>query len=280
MKQRLITSVVISVLTLYLMYSQGPLLSIVLSMIGLWGTWELFSLINKIPCIIKLVGACAHGGNNDSIPSVTEKARHDWLLSIIALLMPISAVLLACNGLIYSNYLPIYVMAAIVITLFYAVDMLATSRALAMHASITTLGLFWTSMISFYWLNQTHQRQLIYVVLLTAISDMMGYFVGKSIGGAKPFKQLSPNKTEFGTLAMLITPAIIAGYLAYQEYIQLNGFWLSIGLISLIGDLWMSALKRTAQVKDTGALLPGHGGILDRLDSHILVLSIAWFVLQ
>ena len=84
---------------------------------------------------------------------------------------------------------------------------------------------------------------------------------------------MSPNKTWSGTAAMLIMPAVVG--LVLPERMAL---WsLVLGGVALIGDLWVSLIKRLSGQKDTGSIIPGHGGLLDRLDSHIMALSILGF---
>ncbi len=136
-----------------------------------------------------------------------------------------------------------------------------------------------TAAIGFLHLQQDNIWLLIAIITLTALSDSAGLVVGKLIGDKKVFPSISPNKTEFGTLAMLLTPGI-----TMFAYCQWSGSNISLmlvllGPLALLGDLWISRIKRLANIKDTGHLLPGHGGILDRIDSHILTLSIAylWF---
>ena len=116
------------------------------------------------------------------------------------------------------------------------------------------------------------------------VSDIGAYFCGKFIGGAKMLPAISPNKTWAGLAGALISPAILlSGYflLAFPPSGQLfswaglllDGILLGaiFGLFSQIGDLMVSSLKRLAGEKDSGHLIPGHGGLLDRIDSLMLV---------
>lgn len=120
-------------------------------------------------------------------------------------------------------------------------------------------------------LGAENLSQLLVLVGLTALSDSAGYFVGKMSGHRKIFPYLSPKKTEYGTLAMLISPWVFLGVLQFEKY-----WWvMSIGAITLWGDLWISCLKRWSGKKDSGKILPGHGGVIDRIDSHMWVLATA-----
>ena len=118
-------------------------------------------------------------------------------------------------------------------------------------------------------------REWIFFVLLTVMAaDTGGYFIGTLFGKRKLAPQLSPGKTIEGT-AGLIATGTLAGSLAARLWLpSLSGgeaaflaFWLSV--IGQLGDLFESWIKRRWGVKDSGVLFPGHGGILDRVDSLI-----------
>lgn len=102
------------------------------------------------------------------------------------------------------------------------------------------------------------------------VGDSSAYFVGKAVGRRLLAPKISPNKTVEGSVANLIG-CLIAAF-AIGQYLKLPwsvslAFGLSTGLFGQVGDLLQSKLKRDCGVKDSGRLLPGHGGILDRLDS-------------
>ena len=115
-------------------------------------------------------------------------------------------------------------------------------------------------------------------------SDSGAYFVGKAIGGAKLAKSISPNKTWAGFIGALVMPALIGviglfilrgldGFIGEQAF-KIAFIGILIGVAGQTGDLLVSALKRKAGVKDTGQLIPGHGGLLDRVDSLMLAAPV------
>lgn len=112
---------------------------------------------------------------------------------------------------------------------------------------------------------------LIYLVFLTEFNDVAQYIWGKSFGKRKIVPKVSPNKTVMGFIGGVFTTTalaiILAPYLTPLTQIEALGAGLIIGLAGFVGDVTISALKRDLGVKDSGNLLPGHGGILDRLDS-------------
>ena len=110
------------------------------------------------------------------------------------------------------------------------------------------------------------------VILNTAIFDTFAYIVGSNFGRTKIAKEISPNKTYEGLIAGIIF-SVIYGYLVCT-FLNINLLIIPcfiIGcLFAFLGDLLISYFKRRSGIKDTGSLLPGHGGVLDRLDSHLL----------
>jgi phosphatidate cytidylyltransferase len=112
---------------------------------------------------------------------------------------------------------------------------------------------------------------LIYLVFLTEINDVAQYIWGKSFGRRKISPKVSPNKTVAGFLGGVTTTMLLAvalgPYLTPLTQLEALGAGVLIGLGGFVGDVTISALKRDIGVKDSGSILPGHGGILDRLDS-------------
>ncbi|MFD2697367.1 phosphatidate cytidylyltransferase [Mesonia sediminis] len=121
---------------------------------------------------------------------------------------------------------------------------------------------------------------LLGIFIMIWTNDTFAYLVGKSIGKRKLFERISPKKTVEGFLGgfifTLITAIILANYLPLLTLAQ----WIILGALSSIfgtwGDLIQSKLKRQAGVKDSGNLMPGHGGILDRLDSILYTATFAY----
>ena len=134
----------------------------------------------------------------------------------------------------------------------------------------------------------------LFIILISIFTDIGGYIFGNFFKGPKLTK-ISPNKTYSGVIGSLLMP-VFAGLL-YIQYIKLplgilvplkldilsNNFdlnflimILSISIISQLGDLTISYFKRLSKIKDTGKILPGHGGLLDRLDGLIFVIPISY----
>jgi phosphatidate cytidylyltransferase len=114
---------------------------------------------------------------------------------------------------------------------------------------------------------------LIWVFLVVWSTDIGAYFAGRAIGGPKLAPSISPNKTIAGLIGGVISATILAGAWVYT--VQLPALLLSLAaplaVAAQLGDLFESGLKRRAGVKDSGTWLPGHGGLLDRLDGLVPV---------
>ncbi|HJO77590.1 MAG TPA: phosphatidate cytidylyltransferase [Pelagibacteraceae bacterium] len=122
---------------------------------------------------------------------------------------------------------------------------------------------------------------IIYILLICIFSDIGGYVIGKTIGGKKLTK-ISPNKTisgSIGSFCFSIAPLLLFYNFDPSKYFHtFNNFLLclEISLVCQLGDIFISYIKRKAKVKNTGNLLPGHGGLLDRIDGIIFAVPFVW----
>ena len=125
----------------------------------------------------------------------------------------------------------------------------------------------------------------IFILSICFFSDIGGYIIGKLIGGKKLTK-ISPNKTisgSIGSFSFSVFPLLLFyNYNQYEYFFSINNllFCLIISLVCQLGDLFISYLKRKAKIKDTGFILPGHGGVLDRVDGIIFAVPFAYLVLK
>lgn len=135
-----------------------------------------------------------------------------------------------------------------------------------------SLGLFWA--LTF--------------LLMVWSSDSGAYFAGKFIGGPKMAEKISPNKTWSGMGGAMLAPCVVGVLMmilyrgiddfSWMAIVTMGGSGLVVGVAGQVGDLVISAFKRKAGVKDAGNLIPGHGGLLDRIDSMLLAAPIYLFL--
>ncbi len=142
------------------------------------------------------------------------------------------------------------------------------------------LALFLLMSVHLHKSSDLGPQQLLYVMVLVWLADTGGYFAGKKWGRTSLAKAISPNKTWEGVAGALVLGLVWAG-IAYSlglagEITLLSWSILSVVslLVSIVGDLFESLFKRCHQVKDSGNLLPGHGGMLDRIDSLIAAVPV------
>lgn len=156
------------------------------------------------------------------------------------------------------------------------------------------ISLCWGLMIDLYKESDIHLQETYYVIagnfipiaIISSIwiNDTMAYIIGSLIGKT-PLSKISPKKTWEGTIGGIILCVVVMGFLYPKIFYSLSDTEISIivGSIALIaaifgtfGDLLESKLKRMAGVKDSGSLMPGHGGFLDRFDSLLLATPFVW----
>lgn len=127
-------------------------------------------------------------------------------------------------------------------------------------------------------------REWIFLCLISIMGcDSFAYFVGRKFGRRKLYEAVSPNKSVEGALgglagsvcAVLICRSIFMPFLGFFEALLIG---LLLGVVGQVGDLFESLLKRACGVKDSGAMIPGHGGLLDRLDSLLFAFPLVYYI--
>jgi len=168
----------------------------------------------------------------------------------------------------------------LIATLIYA--LFQTEQPLLMWFS-TTAGALYIGLLSHQMLSlrllENGLWWLLFGILVTWVNDSAAYFTGVTVGKHKLWPRLSPKKTWEGTVAGWVSAALLGVIFVWitplsSSITLTEGALLGFigGIIALFGDLSISMLKRQIGVKDSGTIFPGHGGMLDRLDSPLFVL--------
>ncbi|UAK25345.1 phosphatidate cytidylyltransferase [Sphingomonas nostoxanthinifaciens] len=150
--------------------------------------------------------------------------------------------------------------------------------ALAPGCAPTAWGLAYagTASIGLLYLRELPNGLMLalWTLVIVWATDIGAYFAGRAIGGAKLAPSISPNKTWSGLIGGMAAAAIVGGLVAAGGRLPFATLWLGapLAIVAQAGDLLESWLKRRAGVKDSGRLLPGHGGVLDRIDGALPVL--------
>lgn len=150
------------------------------------------------------------------------------------------------------------------------------SKLLMAMLGLLLLVATWLGMVG---LHDISPWVLLSIIATVSLADSAAYFSGKRFGRHKLAPEISPGKTWEGVAGALLAVTFYSATLCYYQgfsYWLVVGFWLVV-VFSVMGDLFESMLKRQAGIKDSSQLLPGHGGILDRIDGFIPVLAIVLF---
>lgn len=249
LKQRIITAIILVPLFLaFLFYTTPPWFCVISALIALGGAWEWTNLM----AIRTLLGRFAY-------------------LTLMILIF------------VWANFIPfntIFIIACVwwIIALIF---ILIYPRASGWWGNSFYLrGLMGVFVLMPCWAALNYIRKVnngIYLLLFLFVliwgADTVAYFVGKKWGKTKLIPLVSPGKSRQGMWGALISSIVIAGLVLWWNQIP-SAMWLPVIVLSLltvifsiVGDLFESMMKRQVGIKDSGKLLPGHGGLLDRIDS-------------
>jgi phosphatidate cytidylyltransferase len=234
-----------------------------------WSYFALFSLI-MIVCLIELYNHLL----------TKEQVRDKWYGIIMGFIIN-TIVFLICAGylsIVFLLTIPVLIMTAFILKLFHPEDTnpfrsLATTMLAQFYLVLPFSCLHF---IAFGGVTAYRYYIVLGVLLMLWASDTGAYFFGKTMGKNKLFERVSPKKTWEGFFGGLITSGFIAFILSrYFTDISLAN-WIVMSVLIVVfgtlGDLVESLFKRSLQIKDSGSLIPGHGGFLDRFDGLFIAL--------
>ena len=265
MATRLLSALLGIILLIVVMMSPGIYLSIALTILAIFALYELFSALEAIN--IKPI-------------------RWIGYLSVIYIVLS--------NWLIGQDYsILIYlIIFTIMLVLFFSIVFL-NNKVTFIDISATFLAIFYiTFLLSFIILTRNMDKGNFFVWLIFLggwITDSAAYFTGKRMGKTKLIPDISPKKTVEGSIGGVIgCTAIVTIYgLFINNYFSANiwiGHYILLGLIvsivSQVGDLVASSIKRLTGIKDFGNIMPGHGGVIDRFDSILLAAPVVYLYLN
>ena len=266
MKTRILTGLVLVPLTVYLVgWAPHWLFFLALLVTIEWGLWEYFALCRQAGFrAMSAVGYVA-GGLFCLVQALGGQRSSYWLLVVLV------AALLAVLSL----------------ALFWTTDLKDFLGA----AASTTFGVVYVG-LNLSWLLPlrftdpvTGQELIFLLFLVVACSDTFAYFGGRTLGRKLLFPRVSPKKTVEGSVIGFVGSLLAAGVYIHwgwptaplAKMLMLAG---CLAVAEQFGDLVESAMKRGANVKDSGNLLPGHGGLLDRIDGLLFAIPVAWLAMS
>ena len=188
--------------------------------------------------------------------------------TLTGLILIVAALLVAFQG----GYLLAVVVAGIATLMFYEWTRLTRGWGAAWYVG----GFFYALLpaLALLWIRERSGIELLlWVFIVTWSTDIGAYFAGRRFGRRKLAPSISPGKTVEGLYGGIAAATLLGGAWAYATHLGVALFALApiLAIAAQAGDLFESAIKRRAGVKDSGAWLPGHGGVLDRLDGLVPV---------
>lgn len=255
MKQRIITAVIaLLALMLVLFYVPNEVALVVIIAVMLGGAWEWSAFL----------------GHESNTP------RAVYVVIIGALIAAVSY--LDVNAMLILEVSLVSWVAALVWTFFFPTPIPTAVRWLS---GILVLVPLYLALVILY---NAAPELLLFALLIVWVADTGAYFAGRFLGRVKLAPDISPGKTWEGVIGGLV--AVVLLVLLRSVWVDSNftvliPFCLAVACLSVVGDLTVSMFKRTAGVKDSGSLFPGHGGVLDRIDSvaaatPLFALGVSW----
>ncbi|MBS3914017.1 MAG: phosphatidate cytidylyltransferase [Bacteroidetes bacterium] len=184
----------------------------------------------------------------------------------------------------------IYISIAAIALIFVLISLLRFQTLVYKHVSNVFIGCLYVAIPVTLFLDAVYDpfdyefRKPLFIFLLVWSSDTFAYLTGRALGNHHLAPKLSPKKTWEGFIGGSILTAILGGFLGYiwisMEPYQGVILGLCVGIFGTAGDLFESALKRNAEVKDSGNIIPGHGGVLDRFDAFLFACIVCWCTFQ
>jgi phosphatidate cytidylyltransferase len=213
-------------------------------------------------------------------------------------LVLISIVILFCFTFRRSDVLA-PILSALALIIFSVISFRSPLKRVLLDTSASVFSLLYIglSLTTIPLISQQEDGPALLVFLFFAVwsGDVAALYVGRSLGKHKLAPAVSPNKTWEGSIASILGSMAVTGLLLYlANTLQQHGIetllypgsiahWLGLSIVlniaAQIGDLVESAIKRGAGVKDSGTLLPGHGGVLDRIDALLTAAPVLWYAL-
>jgi phosphatidate cytidylyltransferase len=228
--------------------------------------------------ILTLVFLGLHEYYAMALPGISPRER--WGGNLLGLLLPLS--LYSGDPRCFLFALAFLLLLLFILALFQSEEFPLRVERVSRHL----LGFFYIGFLLAHFILMRKMERGWAFILFTLVSvyfgDTVAFYVGRAWGRRKLAPRISPGKTVEGGLGAIvgsIAGALVSKFLFFPQLPVLHALALgsAIGVVGQLGDLWESLLKRSAQVKDSGTLIPGHGGVLDRFDSVLFACPLVYY---
>jgi len=292
MKTRIISGIVMGVIVAAVLVAgfliSPYIITVAIALLAAGAIYELLHNAAGIKCKTSIIGACAF-----SVLFIF--ASDDKIREVIYTKIPYDAATIMAkpednlNRIInYENFWSLAIISLIVLYFIFAVFMIFKNHknfSLGQIAALCGFPLPYAFAFSCLGSVIGNQNGIYYLLLLlnfSSVCDMGAYFTGVTIGKHKLCPNLSPKKTVEGAIGGIVSSVIVTLIitLCFKTSIVLPLILtIPLCILGMVGDLFASAIKRAVGIKDYGNLIPGHGGILDRVDSILMIVPLMYLMM-
>jgi len=219
----------------------------------------------------------------------TETQPQKWVGTIFGTAIYFLSILMYYHGKDYG--IPLVGCSLVMFLVFCLIELFKTGKRPFESIATTLAGIIYVVIpfallnfisFSFSFIGETYNFwPVLSIFILIWCNDTFAYLTGRLIGKHKLFERISPKKTWegfFGGVVFALIAGILLAYFQQESYIKFIVYASVASVIGTLGDLVQSMLKRSVNVKDSGTILPGHGGILDRFDAVLFVVPVIFFL--
>jgi len=252
-----------------------------LILIIVWGGATLFSVTIGIVILISLW---------EFLAVVTDKEEDPWLQNPMSWLTFASGLAIAAGAhLDHRGSIIAVVAIGFMLTGLLSLPRYGTNAAVVDTLHKQSLGMLYIPVMLIHLIFLRHQPDgvvwLLFLLCLVFSGDIGAFYAGTYLGHHKLCPAVSPNKTWEGSAGGIVANLVVCvvfRYLVFEQHpwLQMVLFSVLVGIAGQIGDLFESQLKRRAQIKDSGIIFPGHGGMLDRVDALLFAAPAGYYLKQ
>ncbi len=253
LKIRIISSIFLILVFLLIVGTNSIFFFLCTQLLLFLASWESIRLLNYRELIIR--------GRVNLILSRCKVSVYDFLI------------ILFVNLFLISIFFSLYLLQGIISVLFFLLIIKYTKKSFIKFLILTYISFAFFCVGNFI-KDRNFYDFLFFIICFAMVVDISAFFTGKFFGGRKLAVSLSPNKTLSGCIGAIVFPTLLCLIIfgKSDNFVSIIFFSIILSIVTQTGDLIESSFKRYCYVKDSSNIIPGHGGILDRIDSIVLLI--------